>query len=72
MAGKASWNILYAKLIVSDSVVERLVALCFLLTQASGKNVCGPVSARSPPFVDFVSNLSPQKSASVNNDRPNF
>ena len=64
-AGIASENRPSARLIISASVVERLVADCFLLIQLSGKNEFGPTRAKKPPLVDLQSRRSPAKSAST-------
>ena len=61
-----------ARLTTSDSVVDLLVAVCLALDQVSGKYVFGPVRTRKFPEVDFVSSLSPAKSASTNNDNSRF
>ena len=63
--GNASENNDAANAMISDSVVDLDVEDCLLHVQARGKKELGPAMARNPPEVDFVSFLSPQKSASV-------
>ncbi len=64
----ASEKMPFARLTTSDSVVDRLVAVCLLLDQVRGKKVLGPVRARKHPDVDLASSLSPAKSASTYSD----
>ena len=66
-AGIPSENTPFARLTISDSVVDRLVHVCFWQYQLNGKYVLGPVRTRKHPDVDLVSSLSPAKSASANN-----
>jgi hypothetical protein len=71
-AGIASLNTPNARLTTSDSVVDLLVAVCLELAQVRGKYVFGPVGTRKFPEVDFVSSLSPAKSASTKSDNSRF
>ena len=64
-AGRPSWYKECGRDTTSDSVVERDVDVCRLLTQASGKKVLGPCSTRNPPDVDLPVRRSPAKSAST-------
>ena len=63
--GIPSANKEWARLITSDSVVDREVDVCRLETHANGKHDLGPCTIRYPPFVDFECDRSPQKSAST-------
>lgn len=54
-----------ARLITLDSVVEREVEVCLLLSHAQGKCDFGPFSTRYPPEVLRAPSFSPAKSASA-------
>ena len=54
-AGNASWKREYARLIVSDSVVDQDVAVWRFITHATGNHEMGPARTKKPPDVDFVS-----------------
>ena len=57
-----------ARLMTSDSVVDQLVGVCFVLDHVNGKQVLRPVNGRKFPDVDMASSLSPAKSASAYSD----
>ena len=59
-AGKPSWYNECTRDTTSDSVVDRDVEVCLLLTQANGKNVFGPYRIRTPLKSICRSNDPPQ------------
>ena len=64
-----SWNRAFARETTSASVVDLEVAFCLFDIQAMGKKLFGPAKTSQAPEVDLVSPLSPQKSASTNNNK---
>ena len=67
--GSASAKTPLARLMTSDSVVDRLEEVCFTLHHDKGKYVFGPTRTRKFPEVDRALSESPAKSASAYNLR---